>query len=137
MKNSCSKYEAKCPNCFCNYQINAEKPPLFCPLCGQEKEKKSMPEVAELHYEILHLIGKGGMGEVFAAFDPKCKRRIALKRIRPDLIEHPQIRYRFLKEAHITCQLSHPAIIPIYSIVSESDMVFYTMPLITGWIWVL
>ena len=132
MKNSCSKYEAKCPNCFCNYQINAEKPPLFCPLCGQEKEKKSMPEVAELHYEILHLIGKGGMGEVFAAFDPKCKRRIALKRIRPDLIEHPQIRYRFLKEAHITCQLSHPAIIPIYSIVSESDMVFYTMPLIEG-----
>jgi serine/threonine-protein kinase len=64
------------------------------------------------------------MGEVFLAFDTSCGRRMALKRIRIDLLEHPQIRSRFLKEAHITCQLTHPGIIPIYSIVTDQQSTF-------------
>lgn len=72
------------------------------------------------------------MGEVFLAFDTACCRRIALKKIRSDLLDHPQIRHRFLKEAHITCQLTHPAIIPIYSIQSAQLSAFYTMPFVEG-----
>lgn len=83
-------------------------------------------------YQILDSIGKGGMGEVFLAYDPICGRRIALKRIRPDMIVHKQMHKRFLREARITSQLTHPAIIPIYAIKIEQDLSYYTMPYVEG-----
>lgn len=83
-------------------------------------------------YQIMQSIGKGGMGEVFLAYDTTCGRRIALKQIRPDLSAHKQLYRRFLKEARITSQLTHPAIIPIYAIHSDDDQTFYTMPYVEG-----
>lgn len=83
-------------------------------------------------YQIINNIGKGGMGEVFLAYDTSCGRRIALKKIREDLLEHKQLQNRFLKEAHITSQLTHPAIIPIYSIHKEENQIYYTMPFVEG-----
>lgn len=84
------------------------------------------------HYEISHLINKGGMGEVFLAFDPICKRFVALKCIRQELKNHAIIKNRFLREAHVAAQLNHPAIIPIFSIESSCDPIFYTMPFVEG-----
>lgn len=84
------------------------------------------------NYKILESIGKGGMGEVFLAYDTTCGRRVALKRIREDLLSHKQVHNRFLKEAHITSQLTHPAIIPIYSIHTEPNIVYYIMPFVEG-----
>ena len=72
------------------------------------------------------------MGEVYSVFDLFCGRRIALKKIRSDLINHMQVKRRFLKEARITCQLMHPAIIPIYSIQDSGPAAFYTMPFVEG-----
>lgn len=83
-------------------------------------------------YQILHSIGKGGMGEVFLAYDTSCGRRLALKRIRTDLMDHIQMHNRFLKEARITSQLTHPAIMPIYAIQGEGNLIYYTMPYIEG-----
>lgn len=83
-------------------------------------------------YQLIKSIGKGGMGEVFLAFDRRCERQIALKKIRQDLQNHPHVRKRFLKEARITSQLMHPAIIPIYSIHAQGTNVFYTMPFVEG-----
>lgn len=83
-------------------------------------------------YQVLSNIGKGGMGEVFLAYDTTCGRRIALKKIRPDLIEHKNLHNRFLKEARITSQLTHPAIITIYAIHSENTETYYTMPYVEG-----
>lgn len=83
-------------------------------------------------YQLLESIGKGGMGEVFLAYDTSCGRKIALKRIRDDLRDHPQVYRRFLREARITCQLTHPAIIPIYIIHTEDKSAYYTMPFVEG-----
>lgn len=83
-------------------------------------------------YQILKSIGKGGMGEVLLGYDTTCGRRIALKRIREDLKEHVQMHNRFLKEAHITSQLTHPAIIPIYTIHDQEGLIYYTMPFVEG-----
>lgn len=83
-------------------------------------------------YQVLKSIGKGGMGEVFLAYDTTCGRRLALKKIRPDLTKHKQLHNRFLKEARITSQLMHPAVIPIYSIHHETDQTYYTMPYVEG-----
>src|ERR1700691_2296177 len=83
-------------------------------------------------YQIERNLGQGGMGEVFLAFDPICKRHIALKQIRKDLSQNTSLQKRFLREALIAAHLSHPSIIPIYSIHKEEKSVFYTMPFVEG-----
>lgn len=83
-------------------------------------------------YKILKSVGKGGMGEVFLAYDTKCGRRVALKKIRSDLKEHAILHNRFLKEARITSQLTHPVIMPIYAIEDQKEIAYYTMPFVQG-----
>ncbi len=132
---------ASCPYCRQSFQLTSAELARFCPFCGHSleaaisSEPKVDPPTKEWlsnRYQLLENIGKGGMGEVFLAFDTVCGRRIALKKIRSDLLDHPQIRHRFLKEAHITCQLTHPAIIPIYSIQAIQLSAYYTMPFVEG-----
>jgi eukaryotic-like serine/threonine-protein kinase len=84
------------------------------------------------NYVIIKRIGKGGMGEVYLAYDPICKRHVALKRIRNDLRKNKNIQNRFLKEAKIASQLTHPSIIPIYSIHLDPPPIYYTMPYVEG-----
>jgi eukaryotic-like serine/threonine-protein kinase len=83
-------------------------------------------------YEVLSLIGRGGMGEVYLVKDPDFHREIALKRIRPDLIKHSIIKKRFIREASLTAQLTHPGIIPIHSIHQDEHSLYYLMPYIPG-----
>lgn len=135
-------HSVSCPHCHQSFQLATPEAARFCPLCGGSLDsatsiqpKLRPPVTSELlsnRYQMLENIGKGGMGEVFLAFDTACGRKIALKKIRSDLLDHPQIRHRFLKEAHITCQLTHPAIIPIYSIQAAQLSAYYTMPFVEG-----
>ncbi len=82
-------------------------------------------------YKCIDLIGKGGMGEVWLANDPVCDRLLAIKRIRPDL-KHDGLKNRFLREAKITAQLTHPGVISIYSIHQDEHELYYIMPYIDG-----
>ena len=84
------------------------------------------------HYKIISSLGKGGMGEVFLVYDNTCQRQVALKRIREDLTKYKSIQHRFLREAHIAAKLTHPSIIPIFSIDETTDAVYYTMPYVEG-----
>jgi len=83
-------------------------------------------------YQVLQSIGKGGMGEVFLAYDTTCGRRLALKKNSPRFGGAQAIAQSLLKEARITSQLTHPAIIPIYAIHSEEELTYYTMPFVQG-----
>jgi serine/threonine protein kinase/tetratricopeptide (TPR) repeat protein len=83
-------------------------------------------------YTLTKLIAKGGMGEVYLAFDPVCERHVALKKIRPELMKYPNSKARFLQEAKIAAKLSHPAIISIHDIVQNHEDLYYTMPFIEG-----
>lgn len=82
-------------------------------------------------YEVIKSLGKGGMGEVFLVYDSLCERKIALKKILPELAHHQVIKERFLREARFASKLSHPCIIPIHFIQEEGE-VYYTMPYIEG-----
>lgn len=81
-------------------------------------------------YQILKSLGKGGMGEVFVAYDPRCERKVALKCIRSELKEKKSMQARFLREAKIAAQLTHPSIVPIYTI--NENLLYYTMPYVEG-----
>jgi eukaryotic-like serine/threonine-protein kinase len=84
------------------------------------------------NYTLQKSLGKGGMGEVFLAEDAVCERSVALKKIRHELQKFPSIRSRFLREARIAAQLSHPSIIPIFTISDDPDNSYYTMPYVEG-----
>ncbi|MES2345806.1 MAG: protein kinase [Chlamydiota bacterium] len=84
------------------------------------------------NYQIVRSLGEGGMGKVFLARDPICRRVVALKQIRSELAKSKTIQERFLREAKIAAQLAHPSIIPIYAIHEHGDKSYYTMPYVEG-----
>lgn len=61
-------------------------------------------------------LGRGGFGVVFRAFDPKIGRRVALKLPRVDALADPDVRRRFLREAHAAAQLDHPNLVPVFDV---------------------
>lgn len=69
-------------------------------------------------------LGRGGFGIVFRAFDPTIGRRIALKVPRADALTEPDVRRRFLREAHAAAQLDHPNLVPVFE-VGEAGHVCY------------
>lgn len=76
---------------------------------------------ADGRYEICRLHAQGGLGEVFLARDLELERQVAVKRIRTELTEHPEIQSRFLREAKLTGALEHPGIVPIYGLLRQAD----------------
>jgi serine/threonine protein kinase len=72
-------------------------------------------------YRLQHLLGRGGMGEVFLAWDERLERHVAIKRIRSDRPIDPRRRARFRREARAIARLSHPVIVQIFDLVDTGD----------------
>src|SRR4249920_1714922 len=68
-----------------------------------------------LGYRIEALVGRGGMGIVYRAYDLRLKRNVALKLIAPELSRDERFRERFLAESELAASLDHPNVIPIYN----------------------
>ena len=83
-------------------------------------------------YEIVSLLGRGGMGEVYAADDSNLGRRIALKILPSNRTADPDRVARFLREARASSALNHPAIVSVHDAGSEGSVHFLAMELIAG-----
>ncbi len=83
-------------------------------------------------YEVLERIGEGGMGTVYRAVDRMLEREVALKAIRPDLLEQSQILERFRSEARALARLSHPNVATVYSFFREGEEHFLAMEFVRG-----
>ncbi len=88
--------------------------------------------VLSAHYELDREIGRGGMGIVYLARDRRLKRQVAIKLLPPELAFRSEIRSRFLKEAETAAQLSHPNIVPIYSVDEREGLVYFVMAFVDG-----
>ena len=88
--------------------------------------------VLESQYEVEKEIGRGGMGIVYKARDKRLKRPVAIKLLPPELAFRSEIRQRFLREAEMAAQLSHPHIVPIYSVDEREGLVYFVMALVEG-----
>ncbi len=84
------------------------------------------------HYEILSLIGKGGMGEVYLARDTKLDRTVAVKFLPASLHKDPKARERFLREAKAAASLDHPFICKIIEAGEFQGASFIVMEYVEG-----
>src|SRR5262245_39522174 len=86
-------------------------------------------------YTLIRLIGRGGMGEVYEAYEAKLHRRVALKIIaplQPDEHDYEDLFRRFLQEARTLAQVNHPNIVTIYDIDRVGTAQFIAMEFVNG-----
>ncbi len=116
-----------CPHCQTRIEADAEAgPQVMCAAC------KCLTEVPPPHvapntviggYRLIRRIGRGGMGDVYFAFQLSLKREAALKILHPTLSRDPVFVSRFLRETHLVARLDHPYIVKAFN--SGEDMGFH------------
>jgi len=84
-------------------------------------------------YEILEQVGQGGFAVVHRARDTQLQRQVALKELRPLLLNDTNWVRRFQREARAIARLDHPAIVPIYDVYEAEERLFLVMRLVNGW----
>jgi serine/threonine protein kinase len=83
------------------------------------------------HYEVLQVLGRGGFGIVFRAFDEMLQRVVALKVMAPQLAATSPARKRFLREARSSAQVRHENVVQVYE-VGEQPLPYLAMEFIPG-----
>src|SRR5512138_477777 len=84
-------------------------------------------------YVVLGLLGRGGMGEVYAAYDPELDRKIAVKLLRSrGVASTVDARTRLLREAQAIARLSHPNVVVVYDVGTFQESVFIAMEFVEG-----
>ncbi len=81
---------------------------------------------------MLEVMGVGGMGVVFRAEDPKLKRQIALKAMKPAIAASASAKDRFLREAQATAAIEHDNIVSIYQVGEDRNVPFIAMQYLRG-----
>jgi ligand-binding sensor domain-containing protein/serine/threonine protein kinase len=108
----------------------------ICPTCGrcydhthphcpeddtQLHSSRVLPYRIADRYRLVRLVGEGGMGTVFQAHDEKLHRAVAVKIIKPELLNDPMMRARLEREAHMLARLRHPGILAVFDFGELAD----------------
>ena len=83
-------------------------------------------------YEVIGLLGSGGMGDVYRARDANLKREVAVKILSPNFMEDSNQLMRFRREAHVLASLNHPNIVTIYDVGQDDHTLYIAMELVDG-----
>ncbi len=84
------------------------------------------------HYEVLEVLGRGGMGVVLRAFDEKLRRAVALKVMAPHLAGSASARDRFVREGRALAAVSHDNVLAVHAVEDAGPVPFLVMPFIDG-----
>src|SRR5215207_7180623 len=84
------------------------------------------------NYRIDRLLGQGGMGTVYQAFDMSLQREVAIKLIHPHLASQPSFVDRFVQEARLMARLDHPGIVQVFALGRHGDRLYLPMEFIKG-----
>ena len=84
------------------------------------------------NYQLVRLLGQGGMGSVYKAQDRELNRLVALKVIRPELARNAPIVDRFKQELRLSHQVTHRNVVRMYDLAEDAGMRFVTMELVAG-----
>jgi len=143
----------RCPTC--GAALPAHSPEDLCPQCllqaglasqrGTQAPTAASPRAtgfvpptpAELarhfpQFEILELLGRGGMGAVYKARQPALDRLVAIKILPPETAGDPAFAERFTREARALAKLNHPNIVGIYDFGQTEGLCFFVMEFVDG-----
>jgi predicted Ser/Thr protein kinase len=85
-----------------------------CPDDGTHLRQGRLPRVVEAKYRVDRVLGRGGMGAVYRAHDMRLERDVAIKVVRAELLNDPDARTRFRREAQLVARLQHPGIVAVF-----------------------
>ena len=128
-----------------------ETPARFCPFCGAAQTATGenltssrgvssaweaildrLQAVTTPKYEVLRVLGYGGMAGVYLAVETRLERTVAIKVMSPGLMIDPKLVERFEQEARTMAQLNHPHIVSIFEIDQKEDLHYFAMTYVEG-----
>lgn len=83
-------------------------------------------------YEVMEILGRGGMGVVIRGYDTSLGRHSAVKILAPELASNAAARKRFSREARIAAAVVHPHVIPIHTVDQHNGLPYLVMPVVEG-----
>src|SRR3954466_8258511 len=133
---------SECTRCHTPLPLDGK----FCANCGTpsgeiahsfpadptEELKERLARTLAGRYEIIRLLGRGGMAVVFLAQDLVLERQVAIKVLPPEASHDAKVISRFQQEAKTAARLDHPNIIPIYRVESEAGLNYFVMKFVNG-----
>lgn len=93
---------------------------------------KYIGKMLDDRYEILEVIGEGGMAIVYRALDQRLNRDVAVKIMRDEMAADEEFRRRFCTESHAVAMLSHPNIVAVYDVSHNDNVEYIVMELVDG-----
>jgi serine/threonine protein kinase len=102
------------------------------PQSPQKRDMQQNPSIVLGEYEVLELLGQGGMGKVFKARQRRLDRMCALKVILPEHLKQPAALARFQREARAAARLDHPNIVRVYDAGEDRGVHFLAMEYLEG-----
>ena len=118
----------QCPECSQDLNVSEFAPfsKIVCPNCeGAVRVRTRMGQ-----YEIKHMLGEGGMSQVFAADDLTLGRKVALKVLHQSLSQDEKLTSMFEREAKLTASINHPNVVKVYTVGSERGYFYIAMELV-------
>ncbi|MEU8677108.1 protein kinase [Streptomyces sp. NPDC048560] len=95
--------------------------------------------VIAARYELATILGQGGMGQVWTAYDRRLDRRVAVKLVRPDRVAGPtgsdaagELRRRFVRECRVTAQVDHPGLVTVHDAGNDGEDLYLVMQYVEG-----
>ncbi len=120
--------QISCPHC---QHVN---PPAsaFCGTCGSRMEAAADQTMADGRYRVTSVLGEGGMGIVFRAYDTRLDREVALKALHASLVAHPTARARMTTEAKALARIEHPNVVRVLDVFDEGPMLVMVLEFVPG-----
>jgi eukaryotic-like serine/threonine-protein kinase len=117
-----------CPSCGGSIDVSDELPlaQILCPHCGEGLHARRIFN----NFELVALIGQGGMGSVFKAYDHTLERMVALKVLRREMSASEEERAKLEQEARVTASVNHPHVVRVYSFGEASGQFYLAMELV-------
>jgi len=118
----------ECPSCAAPIDAGAD----VCLKCGRSLSTLALGSILANRYELREVLGKGGMGLVYKAFDRLLEEEVAIKVLRTDLASNADAVRRFRGEIKLARKVSHPNVCRIHDYGEEGPLGYISMEILTG-----
>ena len=124
----------QCENCQGVVETDFDDEFVSCGHCHSvcKVPSKLGPSVVIDDFVLIQLLGQGGMGDVYLAYQFSLDRKVALKILKPDISKDEKFIEDFIKESRSVASLNHPKIIQAFKVGIEDEIVFFAMEYVEG-----